>query len=301
MRSFVSRLKPKIIFFRNYKKFDETRFLSDLKNTNFSFTSADPNENYLFLTNSFSKIVEKHVPLKKKNLRGNHAPFISKELRKAIYISSRFRSRCLKNPTKLTVNYISSSETNVFLFEENQSNITFKTFSDKGYLENSDIMLRDDKKMITDKKKLVQLFNDHYINIVERSCGFKLEKLEFDIGSSNKNEVLSSILDKYRNHPSIVKILKNKNLQSSSISIPSSSWGSKITTEEINTILKSLNSKKAPGIDKIPTKLVKLASYILAEPLSIAINNSISTSTFPNNAKIASVVPIDKKTDICDI
>ena len=65
MRSFVSRLRPKIIFFRNYKKFDETKFLSDLKNKNFSFTSADPNENYLFLTNSFSKIVKKHIPLKK--------------------------------------------------------------------------------------------------------------------------------------------------------------------------------------------------------------------------------------------
>ena len=66
-------------------------------------------------------------------------------------------------------------------------------------------MLRDDEKMITDDKKLVQLFNDHYINIVERSC-------EFDIGSTNKTEVLSSILDKYRNHPSIAKILKNRNL-----------------------------------------------------------------------------------------
>ena len=158
-------------------------------------------------------------------------------------------------------------------------------------------MLRDDEKIITDEKKLVQLFNDHYINIVEWSCGFKPEKVEFDIGSSNKNEVLCSILDKYRNHSSIVKILKNKNLQSSSISIPSSSWGSKITTEEINTILKSLNSNISPGIDKIPIKLVKLASDFLAESLSIAINNSISTSTFPNNAKIASVVPIDKKTD----
>ena len=40
-----------------------------------------------------------------------------------------------------------------------------------------------------------------------------------------------------------------------------------------------------------------MASNILAEPLSIAISNSISTSTFPNNTKIASVVPIDKKTD----
>ena len=36
-------------------------FLSDLKNTNFSCTPADSNENYLFLRNSFSKIVEKHV------------------------------------------------------------------------------------------------------------------------------------------------------------------------------------------------------------------------------------------------
>ena len=105
------------------------------------------------------------------------------------------------------------------------------------------------------------------------------------------------MLDKYINHPSIVKIHRNRNLQSSAIPIPSSSWGSKITPNEINTILKSLNSKKAPGIEKIPTKLVKLASDILAEPLSIAISNSVRTSTFPNNAKIATVVPVDKKTD----
>ena len=67
--------------------------------------------------------------------------------------------------------------------------------------------------------------------------------------------------------------------------------------EEIKTILKSLNSKKVPGIEEMPTNPFKLASDILAEPLSIAINNSIRTSTFPNNAKIATVVPIDKKTD----
>ena len=79
--------------------------------------------------------------------------------------------------------------------------------------------------------------------------------------------------------------------------MPSSNWGSKIMPKEIKTILKSLNSKKATEIDKIPTKFVKLTSYTLAEPLSIAINNTIRTSTFRNNAKIASVVPIDKKTD----
>ena len=61
-----------------------------------------------------------------------------------------------------------------------------KIFSDKACLEKSDIMLRDDEKMITDQKKLVQLFNDHYIKIVERSCGFKPEKVEFDLDHAIK-------------------------------------------------------------------------------------------------------------------
>ena len=42
---------------------------------------------------------------------------------------------------------------------------------------------------------------------------------------------------------------------------------------------------------------MKLASDILAELLSVTINDSINTSTFLNNAKIATVVPIDKKTE----
>ena len=50
--------------------------------------------------------------------------------------------------------------------------------------------------MVTDEKKLVELFKINNINIAERSRGFKPEKAEFDIGSDNKNGVLSSILDK---------------------------------------------------------------------------------------------------------
>ena len=34
-------------------------------------------------------------------------------------------------------------------------------------------MLRKEKKIITDTKEIVQVLNDHYINIVERSCGEK--------------------------------------------------------------------------------------------------------------------------------
>ena len=53
----------------------------------------------------------------------------------------------------------------------------------------------------------------------------------------------------------------------------------------------------------VPSRLTRFLDYPLYPPLRLgallafAINNSISTSAFPNNAKIASVVPIDKKTD----
>ena len=59
-------------------------------------------------------------------------------------------------------------------------------------------------------------------------------------------------------------------------------------------MLKSLNSKKKQkkktvGTDRLPIKLVKLASEVLSKPLSIAMNNSITLSTFPDKAKVATV------------
>ena len=45
------RLKPKIVYYRNCKKFHEANFLNDVKNCNFSLRTDDPNENYDVLTN----------------------------------------------------------------------------------------------------------------------------------------------------------------------------------------------------------------------------------------------------------
>ena len=42
------------------------------------------NENYELITDVFSNIIEKHAPLKDTFLRGNQAPFMTKEFRKAI-------------------------------------------------------------------------------------------------------------------------------------------------------------------------------------------------------------------------
>ena len=66
MKSHISRLKPQNVYYRSYKNFNEEKFLSDIKEADFFLKTSNPDENYLFLTNVFSNIVNKHVPLKKK-------------------------------------------------------------------------------------------------------------------------------------------------------------------------------------------------------------------------------------------
>ena len=66
MKSYISLLKPKTIFYRNYKNFDEEKFVTDVKAADFSFSNNDPNENYSVLSDTFSKLVDRHAPLKMK-------------------------------------------------------------------------------------------------------------------------------------------------------------------------------------------------------------------------------------------
>ena len=74
--------------------------------------------------------------------------------------------------------------------------------TNKGCLDNSDIMLRGDNEMITDHKRLAKLFNEHYINI-ERSSDLKPEKTVCQNEDFDKKMVLHNIIRKYENHSSI--------------------------------------------------------------------------------------------------
>ena len=55
---------------------------------------------YSKLTDIFQEILQKHAPLKSKQVRGNHAPFMNKELSKVIMNKSRLRNKYLKWPSR---------------------------------------------------------------------------------------------------------------------------------------------------------------------------------------------------------
>ena len=75
-------------------------------------------------------------------------------------------------------------------------------------IANKDISLIDGKNVITDEYELSQIFNKHYINIVEKSYGNKPNKIGTTLGSLNDSDVIDRIIKSYQNNPSVLKIKK---------------------------------------------------------------------------------------------
>ena len=91
--SFQNR-EPKVIKYRDYKNFDSNKFRSEILKRNFNYTDLRT-----FSETGFNQF-NKYAPIKRKYVRANEAPFMTKELHKAITKKSRLRNKFLKNRTE---------------------------------------------------------------------------------------------------------------------------------------------------------------------------------------------------------
>lgn len=69
---------------------------------------------------------------------------------------------------------------------------------------------------------------------------------------------------------------------------------------DYNVVLDKINSLKntnSSGFDNISNKSIKHVKHLLVDPLTLIINQSLSTGVFPDNLKIAKVKPLYKKDD----
>jgi hypothetical protein len=70
-----------------------------------------------------------------------------------------------------------------------------------------------------------------------------------------------------------------------------------VNYEEVAETIMSLDSKKAPGCDSIPAKVLKEIVLELTVPLTDLINMIVMTSTYPDQMKYAHVIPLFKGGD----
>ena len=112
----------------------------------------------------------------------------------------------------------------------------------------------------------------------------------------NPSDVIGRIIKSYQNYTSVLKIKNKFGSDLNSFDFQ------QIATSKVKKLLKEIEIKKAAAVDTIPTKLINIGVDIIAERLMQAINYCLRQGIFPANAKIASVVPVDKaKPDKYDI
>ena len=123
--------------------------------------------------------------------------------------------------------------------------------------------LNIDNKLNTNPVDIANCFNDYFSTI----------------GSKLANNIFPSKHDH-------MYFLKSTN--------PMSFFLNPVSEIEILNLISTLNNSKASGPYSIPTDIFKVIKNIIAHPLTEIINLSFLTGIYPNNLKIAKVVPIFK-------
>ena len=77
------------------KSFDKAAFKEDLK-----AKLQNTEKTYLNFETTFKSVLDKHAPEKKKTLRANSKPYVTKDMRKAIMKRSEIATRLGKSPTE---------------------------------------------------------------------------------------------------------------------------------------------------------------------------------------------------------
>ena len=99
LRMQFPKLKPGVLFLRDYTKFSNETFISSLK-VILDTQSHSPDENgFLNFCKIYTETLNKHTPRKRKTIRGNQSSFINKEISKTIMKRTEVRNKSLKHKT----------------------------------------------------------------------------------------------------------------------------------------------------------------------------------------------------------
>ena len=198
-------------------------------------------------------------------IRGNQAPFMTKDLSKQIMIRSRLRNKFNKHKTRLhwenyarqrnvctslrrkTIKQHFSKHCENGVIKEAKFWSSIKPFmSNKGCHNNSNLNLLENGVFIRDELKIANTFNDFYVNTVQNISGKSIGNISL-IDSpkphDSDNEI-DSIIEKYKEHPSTELIKAN-------LPEPHTFAFEKASKDGISKIIKGLNSTTATGIDTI--------------------------------------------------
>ena len=298
LKTTFKKAKPKEIVYRCYKNFDRHNFRRQLKHE-LQGCNTQYEEKFLAVLNF-------HAPLKKKVVRANEVPYMTKALRKAIAPRSKLENRYYKCKTvetqkayKRHKNFCSRLykkerkryyiNLDVKKVSDNKSFWkTIKPFlSDKGTGKDNITLIEGDK-IVQDDTEIAEIMNECFGNAVASL------NLDIPIEYTNNEQVdmgdpIENIVLKYSNHPSIKLI--NKNVAKDNFSFKP------VSVVDIEKQVRALNINKSTMSNSIPPKILKENQDICCEPLTNVINYCIENCCFNSELKLADLTPVHKNDD----
>ena len=216
LKSRFTKLPPKTIRYRDYSKYSDDQFLTELS-FNLAKESPDSIESF---TELFDKTLDKHAPFKTVIIRGNNKPHMSKTLRKAIMLRTRLKNRSVKTRNeadfqrcRLQRNLV--VKLNKRAKREYFGNLDMNSIKDnksfwkklKPLFSNSmvseKIVLIENEKIIRDDNEISQYFNEYFANITDTP---NIPKFP----ASRYNLLGTLFLMLYKNMPAILAFLRSK-------------------------------------------------------------------------------------------
>ena len=210
------KCKPHIITYRNYKNYDNDVFRSEIQ----TFCSLNETDLGLFKESIFC-IFNKHAPIRKKYLRANEAPFMTKELHNAIMKRSRYRNKFLKDKSqtsrenykiqrnlckkllrKTKKSYFESLNTKKITDNRTFWKTVVPLFTNKAS-RGEKIILNKAQKHISDDKKVCTIFKNFFQTLSQTQKCLIIVNI-----FHKRTHSLSAIIETLEKHPSILNIKK---------------------------------------------------------------------------------------------
>ena len=277
------KIPPRVVNARNHKKFDLKAFQLDIQHILFDIiktVSKDVNDIWLRWKTFFLDILEKHMSITEFRLKANKIPYINAQAKQMIRQRDYLRAKANKtgsNILRQTYNHI-RNKVNSTLRKLRKNYYANRIQINEGNLKNIWKVLKEaigqndktcsvDKIVIddtnqTDKAKITDVFNNHFVSIGE--------KIANSIEGCDESPIA--------------------NIQR----VPTKIEFQQITAAQIIKVVQRLVNGKATGIHYIPNKVSKDSIHLIAPVLMDILNLSISTKIFPDDLKVLEVVPVYK-------
>ena len=252
-------------------------------------------------------VLDEHAPVKQKTIRANHAPYMTKALRKAIMKRSELRTKYYKNPTDFNLqkfkkhrNFCSKlykKERKKYYNNLDLKNIednkkfwkTVKPFASDKFTKSSKISLLDNGTVVSDDSEIANIFKNFFKNAVT-SLNLKCDETLIS-DTSNLDDPVDIAIEKFKNHPSINLIREN-------VGHDHTFDFGEVSNEDLKKEIQNLDQNKSTTHKGIPAKALKLALDESNEFLVKVWNEEVLVSSFfPNALKLADVTPVFKKDD----